>query len=387
MGRRYAWVRRVAGATALTVTVGLVGLPISTASATGPVARVVTLADWSSGRGAGGWDYPGGSGTTSGTSTATVESDPATATESAGVVLIDTELGYENAAGAGTGIVLTADGEVLTNYHVVEGATAIQVTIASTGTSYTAEVVGHSETADVALLKLDDASGLTTATIDDDTVAAGDSVTAVGNAGGTGTLTAADGTVTALEASITTAAEGAVASERLAGLIETDADVVAGDSGGPLLDAEGEVVGIDTAASSGTVIDGYAVPIEDALTVVDQITSGTSNSTIQVGSSAFLGVQITDTTTTYPGAAWGSSTAKGDGAAVAAVVGSSPAAAAGLTAGDTITAVDDQVVTSAADLSAALDGHAVDDRVEVTWTDASGATQTDTVTLAASPTA
>ena len=352
MGRRYGWVRRVAGATALTVTVGLVGLPVAAASSSGPVARVVTLADWSPGRGTGGWGYyPGGSGTTSGTSTATVASDPATAAESAGVVLVDTELGYEGAAGAGTGIVLTADGEILTNYHVVEGATAIQVTIASTGTSYTAEVVGHSETADVALLKLDDASGLTTAMVDDDTVTVGDSVTAVGNAGGTGTLTAADGTVTDLGSSITTAAEGSVAAEQLRGLIETDADVVPGDSGGPLVDAEGEVIGIDTAASSGTSIDGYAVPIEDALTVVDQITSGTPTTTVQVGSSAFLGVQITDTATTYPGAAWGSSTAQGDGAAVAGVVQSSPAAAAGLTTGDTITAVDDQAVTSAADLA------------------------------------
>jgi S1-C subfamily serine protease len=213
---------------------------------------------------------------------------------------------------------------------------------ASTGTSYTVEVVGHSQTMDVALLKLDDASGLTTATIDDDTVAVGDSVTAVGNAGGTGALTAADGTVTDLGSSITTAAEGSVVSEQLHGLIETDADVVPGDSGGPLVDAEGEVVGIDTAASSGTVIDGYAVPIEVALTVVDQITSGTPTTAVQVGASAFLGVQITDTAMTYPGAAWGGSTARGDGAAVAGVVDSSPAAAGGLTTGDTITAVDDR---------------------------------------------
>ena len=88
---------------------------------------------------------------------------------------------------------LTSDGEVLTNYHVVEGATTITVTLASTGTTYDATVVGHSESSDVALLQLDGASGLPTATVDDDTVSLGDQVTAVGNAGGTGTLTAADG--------------------------------------------------------------------------------------------------------------------------------------------------------------------------------------------------
>lgn len=130
-----------------------------------------------------------------------------------------------------------------------------------------------------------------------------------------------------------------MAGERLTGLVETDADVVAGDSGGPLLDVEGEVLGIDTAASSGSVIDGYAIPIEDALAVVQQITSGTSTTTVQVGASAFLGVQVTDASPAYPGAgrAAGAATAPGDGAAVAGVVDDSPAARAGLTAGATVT--------------------------------------------------
>lgn len=393
MGRTYGWVRRVAGATALTLTVGLGSLPITVAAMSGPETRVVALADWSRGSGgAQGWGYPGypgGTDTPSSTGSTTVDSDPASSAESAGVVLVDTELGYQNAAGAGTGIVLTSGGEILTNYHVVEGATAIQVTVASTGTTYTAEVVGHSASADIALLQLEGASGLTPATIDDDTVAVGDAVTAVGNAGGTGTLTAADGTVTALQASITTAAEGSVASEQLSGLIETDADVVAGDSGGPLVDAEGEVVGIDTAASSGSVIDGYAVPIEDALSVIHQIASGTSTATVQVGASAFLGVQVTGTAIAYPGAAWGTgaATSTGDGAAVADVVDGSPAATAGLAAGATITAVGGETVGSATDLSAALAGRSVGDQVEVTWADASGTTQTATVTLAGRPTA
>src|SRR5215210_4858708 len=283
---RLGWARRAIGATALAATVGLGSLPVAAAAASGPAASSsVVLADWDAAYGRGQGQLPWGYGGTSQNQTqpSAVDSDLATDAESQGVVLIDTQLSYEGAAGAGTGVVLTSGGEVLTNYHVVEGATAISVTLATTGRTYPASVVGHSATSDVALLQLEDASGLPTATLDDDSVALGDAVTAVGNAGGTGTLTAADGRVTDLSSSITTASEGSVASESLRGLIETDADVVAGDSGGPLLDAEGEVVGIDTAASSGTsssTIDGYAIPIGDALSVVRQIRSGTETATV-----------------------------------------------------------------------------------------------------------
>jgi S1-C subfamily serine protease len=386
---RLGWARRAIGATALAATVGLGSLPAAAAAAGPAATSSVVLADWDTAYGRGPAQAPWGYGGNGQNQTqSAVASKPATEAESQGVVLIDTELSYEGAAGAGTGIVLTSSGEVLTNYHVVEGATAISVTLATTGQTYTASVVGHSATSDVALLQLKDAAGLPTATLDDDSVAVGDQVTAVGNAGGTGTLTAADGSVTDLSSAITTASEGSVASESLRGLIETDADVVAGDSGGPLLDAEGEVVGIDTAASSGTsssTIDGYAIPIEDALAVVRQIRSGTETSTIQVGANAFLGVQVTDTGRTYPGAAYGSTST--DGAAVAGVVDGSPAAGAGLVAGDVITAVGSAAVGSAGALSTALAGHAVGDRVEITWTDATGASRHATITLAASPTA
>jgi S1-C subfamily serine protease len=393
-GARRGRLRRAVGAAALAATLGLVSLPtVATVQSAGGTAALV---DWSSRSGWPDRGYDAGPTDGSSTSTTDVDSDPATDDESTGVVLIDTELAYEGAAGAGTGVVLTSDGEVLTNYHVVEGATAIKVTVATTGTTYTATVVGHSASSDVALLQLAGADGLATATIDDDTVALGDDVTAVGNAGGTGTLTAADGTVTDLDSSITTASEGSVASEDLRGLVETDADVVPGDSGGPLLDDEGEVVGIDTAASSGTsssTIDGYAVPIEDALAVVRQIRSGDETSTVQVGANAFLGVQVSDTAAAYAqpgsghgyGAAYGATAA--GGAAVAGVVDGSPAAQAGLAVGDTITAVGSTAVGSATALSAALAPHEVGDQVRVTWTDASGTSHDASVTLAASPTA
>ncbi len=115
---------------------------------------------------------------------------------SSGGALVDTVL--TNGEAAGTGVVLSADGQILTNYHVVAGSSLIKVTIASTGTAYTGTVVGANPTADVALVQLENASGLTVAKIDQDTVGLGDAVTAVGNAGGTGSLSAADGTVTDL---------------------------------------------------------------------------------------------------------------------------------------------------------------------------------------------
>jgi S1-C subfamily serine protease len=323
---------------------------------------------------------PGGSalpGTGSSTGTATLDTTTASAAQQTGVVLISTVLGYQSAEAAGTGVVLTSDGLVVTNNHVVEGATEITVTIGATGESYTATVVGTDATADVAVLQLQDAAGLTTVALDDDdTTAVGDAVTAVGNAEGGGVLIAADGSVTGLEESITTQSEGVSAGESLTGLIEVDADVVSGDSGGPLLDDEGEVIGITTAASSGsTDITGYAIPIGDVLDVVTQIVAGQDTDAITLGYPAFLGVQIATT----PGSAAAS------GASIAGVIEGTPAAQAGLAAGDTVTAVDGTAVADGDALSAALAGHVPGDQVTLTWTTAGGTTQTATVTLVAGP--
>jgi S1-C subfamily serine protease len=324
---------------------------------------------------------PGGSALpgTGSSGTATLDTTTASAAQQAGVVLVSTVLGYQSAEAAGTGVVLTSDGLVVTNNHVVEGATEITVTIGATGESYTATVVGTDATADVAVLQLQDAAGLTTVALDDDgTAAVGDAVTAVGNAEGGGVLIAADGSITGLEESITTQSEGASAGELLTGLIEVDADVVAGDSGGPLLDDEGEVIGITTAASSGSAdITGYAIPIGDVLDVVTQIVAGQDTDAITLGYPAFLGVQIATATT--PG-----TTAAG-GATIAGVIEGTPAAQAGLAAGDTVTAVDGTAVADGDALSAALAGHVPGDEVTLTWTTAGGTTATATVTLVAGP--
>lgn len=203
----------------------------------------------------------------------------ATSKQSAGVVVVQAQMADQDAVAAGTGMVLTSTGLVLTNNHVVQDSSAIRVTIPSTGRTYTATVVGTNATDDVAVLKLTDASGLTTVTLDDDhDLSTGDTVTGVGNAGGTGSLVAASGTVTALDQHVTTLAEQGTPSESLSGLIETDAPIQAGDSGGPLLDEEGEVVGMDTAASASGQSVGYAIPITTAVSVAKQIVASSGGS-------------------------------------------------------------------------------------------------------------
>lgn len=304
----------------------------------------------------------------------------ATAAESVGVVDIETELAYQGAAAAGTGMILTADGQILTNNHVVAGATSIVVTVVSTGETYDARVVGTDSTDDIALLQLDGASGLDTVTIDDDGGAAvGDAVTGVGNAGGTGgTPSAADGLVTALDQDITVQDETTGAGKQLAGLIQTDADIQSGDSGGPLYDAEGEVVGVDTAASSGGAdIDGFAIPIDDALSIVDQIRSGVESDTVSIGYPAFIGI----------GLAASGAAQSAPGALVGSVIENTPAASIGLVAGDVITGLNGVTIDSAQTLTATMATLEPGQTASVTWTTASGTSQTADVTMIEGPVA
>jgi S1-C subfamily serine protease len=354
----------VAGIGALAVVGGAVGIGVAdtrgrTVQGTGTAAAGSTiLPRWGGGIG------PNGSG------------QQATATQQVGVVDIDTVLGYQNAEAAGTGTVVTSNGEVLTNNHVVDGATKITVTVVSTGARYTANVVGTDPSEDVAVLQLVGAAGLRTAHYgEDDDLAIGDSVTGVGNAGGIGgTPSAAAGKITALNKSITASDEDGGNAERLTGLIETDADIQSGDSGGPLYDSSGEIIGMDTAASAqGTqTTAGYAIPIEHALDVAEQIESATaSTSTIHVGDPAFLGVSV--------------DAAGGLGAGVVQVATGTPAARAGLVAGDTIIAVDGTTVRTPNALVQALAAHRPGDAVTITWTDASGRKHSAKIALASGP--
>jgi S1-C subfamily serine protease len=355
--RRAALVAAGLGVTAAAVAVGL---GISAATSGGSVV---------SGQGSASPSNP--------PSAADTSSGSATAAQQVGVVDIDTVLQYQGAEAAGTGMILTSSGEVLTNNHVVDGATSIKVTVVSTGSTYTAKVVGTDPSDDVAVLQLQGASGLQTAKIGNSShVSVGDAVTAVGNAGGAGgTPSAAKGSVVALDQTLTASNENGSNAETLTGMIEINAAVVAGDSGGPLYDSHNDVVGMDTAASSefgygGGQTVAYAIPIDKALSIADKIESGQASSRIHIGTPAFLGVSLEDSQS---------------GPVVASVADGTPAASAGLQAGDVITSVDGKSVSSAQGLATAIAGHHPGDKITLGWTDAFGQSQTATITLAAGP--
>lgn len=288
-----------------------------------------------------------------------------------GVVMVDTVM--PGGEGAGTGIVLRSGGVILTNYHVVEGSTSIRVTD-SNGETHTATVVGYDADHDIAVIKLTDGANLTTATLDTATAAVGDKVTAIGQGGGVGSLYTTSGTITALDQQITAREDSTSGtSETLTGLIETDAQIVPGYSGGPLLDAQGEVVGIDAAASSSTPITGYAIPISTAVSIADQIESGNESGTVHIGPRAAIGVEI------YSGA--GQHAGSNGGAQVMSVMSGSAAQSAGITAGSTITGLAGTTIGSASELTTVLEKDNPGDKVSVTWVDATGMSRTAIVTL------
>jgi S1-C subfamily serine protease len=302
-------------------------------------------------------------------------------------------LDYGQGEAAGTGVVLTSSGEVLTNNHVVEGATSIEVTDIGNGKEYRATVVGYDASADVAVIRLKGASGLKTASLGNaSTVAVGESVVAIGNAGGVGgTPSAATGTITAVGQSITASDEATGSAEQLANLVETDAAVQPGDSGGPLVNMRGQVVAIDTAGSStfqfqfagsqnASGSDGYAIPINEALSIARQIESGKSSSSVHIGASALLGVEVASTS------AYLSFEPTTPGATVVGVASGSPAAGAGLASGDTITSVGGYTVTSSSSLRAVMDRFHPGQEVTVSWLDQSGNAYKATLQLATGPT-
>lgn len=301
--------------------------------------------------------------------TQTSDTVKATGAQLTGLVRIVTTMKYESAKAAGTGMVLTPGGEVVTNHHVVAGATSIKVKVMTTGKTYVAKVVGTDTKDDVAVLQLTGASGLKTVETDTDGVTKGEKVTAVGDANGTvGYLSAATGEVLAQRQAITTRDEGSAGGERLTGLIEISSDVISGDSGGATYDADGEVVGMTTAASSGGDIVGYAVPISKVLSIADDLDSGVAGARYDYGYPAFLGIALGRTGTMVQG-----------------VYPGTPAAEAGVTAGDTITRIGSTNVTTATALHDAVSRRSPGDSVTVTWTDTSGAAHTETVTLGGGP--
>jgi S1-C subfamily serine protease len=330
-----------------------------------------------------------------------------------GVVDITSTLGYEGSSAAGTGMIITSSGEVLTNNHVVEGSTSLSVKRATGSQTYRAHVLGVDPTDDVALIQLDGASNLPTVKLGDSSkVHVGDQVVAIGNALNLpGAPTVTVGTVSALNRSITAGDQSGSSTEQLTGLIQMDAPIAPGNSGGPLVDKQGEVIGMNTAAatdgqsSSSSSNVGFAVPIDSAASIIHQIQAGQSGNGVTVGNGAtpFLGVQVADDSQGGNGAGqggqgfdpfgggFGSSGSAGSsstqGAAVERVEPGTPAAEAGLGQGDVIVGLGGQSVTSASSLSNVIRAHRPGDKVSVTWVDQNGQQRTAQVRLAAGPTA
>jgi S1-C subfamily serine protease len=373
-----------------------------------------------------------GSGTSHATTSAStvLSTSQIAARVSPGLVDVVSTLGDENGQAAGTGMVLTSNGEVLTNNHVIDGATSISVTDIGNGHAYKATVVGYDKTKDIAVLQLQNASGLQTVTFgDSSTVSVGQKVVAIGNAEGKGGQpSVVTGSVTSLNQSITASDEGSASnSEQLTGLIQTNAPIQPGDSGGPLVNSAGQVIGIDTAASTSSATptaqaatpgqsqqgqseqgqsqqgqsqatQAFSIPIEEAESLASQIEAGTSSSTVHLGPTAFLGIEVSSAATGsgsglggdgnggygYGGDGSGTTTS---GATIAGALSGSPAADAGLTDGDVITSLAGQSVTSASQIQTILGAYHPGDQVSIGWTDAYGQSQTATVTLANGPAA
>lgn len=327
----------------------------------------------------------------SGSSRGSVDLSALAAKVDPGLVDITSSLGHQNGGVAGTGIVLSSSGEVLTNNHVISGGASIDVTDVGNGQTYPATVVGYDRSHDVAVLQLQNASGLQTASIgDSDSVAVGDAIAAIGNAGGRGgTPSIVAGTVSGLSQAITVSDDLAGSAEQLAGLIRVAADLQPGDSGGPLVNTAGQVVGIDTAAATGSHSagpEGFAIPINDAIAISKQIDNGAGSANVHIGPTGILGIMIQDPTAQAGHGRFRSQYgATGPGVVVAGVTPGSPSEQSGLAAGDVIVSLDGAAVDSPTTLTSLLTGHHPGDVVRVAWQDQSGQQRNAGVRLAAGP--
>jgi S1-C subfamily serine protease len=353
---------------------------------------------WSSNRGASvvnpqtpngngglGFNPFGGSGSSNGAGgTGTGQLTGPAAVAANGLVDIDTTLSYQNGEAAGTGIVLTSDGYVLTNNHVISGETSISATDIGNGQKFPATIIGYDRTHDIALIKLQGASGLKTTSIGNSSrITQGETVVGLGNAGGVGgTPSSAPGQVTALGQSIKAEDTSNGTTEQLTGLIQTSCNIQPGDSGGALIDSAGQVLGMDTAASTGFSFQtqgnqGFAIPINQAMTIANQIKAGRASATVHIGATAFLGVSI-DTSQAAAGTS---------GAVVNQALPGGAAATAGVADGSVITSLGGASVDSPSTLTNLIARYHPGDRVSVSWTDPNGQNHTATVTLASGPAA
>lgn len=297
------------------------------------------------------------------------------------VVTIDASYGWTGVTG--TGIVLSPDGTVLTNHHVVSGADDITAVSPATGLIYDVEVLGYDNERDLAVLRLGAANGLPAAVLSETLPEVGTKVTAYGNSEGGGVIVSTPGTIVALDRNVVVRDSTNGSRHRLTGMLQTDAAIRPGDSGGPLVDEYGVVVGVNTAgavrpddtARVSSEGEAYAVPITEAVTFVEQVRSGVGSESVHVGPTPRLGVSVT--------------TARTDGRDVGAEVlyvsYGSPAYQAGLDAGDVVIAFDGKPVPSTSGLEELLLQHKPGDTVSIEWTTSSGETRSAEVVLETGP--
>lgn len=273
------------------------------------------------------------------------------------VVSITTET--QDGGGVGSGVILDADGNILTNYHVIEGATAIAVNV-DDDASYEAEIVGTDESSDLAVIRITDKGDAQLTPIeigDSDNLTVGEWVMAIGSPFGN-EQSVSTGIVSALYRS--TAMQSSTGTTIYANMIQTDAAINPGNSGGALVDSEGKLVGINSiiesysGSSSGV---GFAIPINYAINIANQIIAG------ETPVHPYLGVSVTSVNAFV---ARRENLSVSEGALISQVNEGTPAAEAGLEVNDIVTAVDDEPVTSADGLIMALREHEVGDKVTLT---------------------
>jgi S1-C subfamily serine protease len=344
-----------------------------------------------------------------------------------GLVIINTTLQYNSEQAAATGMVINSGGLVLTNNHVIEDSTSITARTAN-GQQYQAKVLGYDVTGDIALIQLQGASGLQTVPLGDSaSVKTGDPVVAMGNAEGQNAIVPVTGQVTALNQTITAGDQGgSITSETLHNMIQTNADIVSGDSGGPLANSAGQVIGMDTAGNDGGFAvqqqntAGYAIPINNALAVARQIAQGRASSTVAIGYPPFMGIFIGQGANSNPqaqaeqqnggfggfggnGFGFGGNGNQGcynsnqgmgvpqnianvnSGTLILGTICGGPAATAGMTAGSVITAVNGQTIGSPESLTSVVSKFHPGDTISVTWVSPSGQRTTSTIKLTAGP--
>ena len=374
-------------------------------------------------------DVPGPHNNAAGSGSSSAPLDPAAVAKKVdpGLVDIVSTLKYKDETAEGTGMIISSTGLVLTNNHVIDGSTAIQVRLVApaggTSPSYAAQVVGYDATDDVALLKLQGASRLPTVTFGNSSqVTLGTPVLALGNAEGRGGARPAQGIINALNRSIQASDQGSNSTENLNHMLQTNARIQEGDSGGALANNAGQVIGMITAANtpnsgqpapSGGGTLGFAIPINSALAIARQIVSGRPTATVYIGLPGFLGVEVAASSSPNPqqqaadqaqgsggaGSGTGSScqttnTTSGvpprvapvaAGALVLGVLCDTAATSAGMVPGDVITSVNGQPITTPDSLTSVTAKYHPGEVVSVIWVSLDGVEHTTRMQLGPGP--